>query len=106
MASWKWYEIRGDVVSGYLKSRIPVLARRVETTSRRRGEFKERRRPPRCPVKPGSTPSSGIRDRIRELIEELVEQKRATALRRARYERGGSSGHHPSGSAEVRTEPV
>jgi putative transposase len=36
---------------------------------------------------------SGIRGRIRELIEELVEQELASALGRARYERGGTAGH-------------
>jgi hypothetical protein len=36
---------------------------------------------------------SGIRGRIRELIEELVEQELASALGRARHERGGMSGH-------------
>lgn len=40
----------------------------------------------------------GIRGRIRALIEELVKQEVASALGRARYERGGTSGHrhgHP-----------
>jgi transposase-like protein len=36
---------------------------------------------------------SGIRGRIRERIEELVEQELASALRRARNERGSTSGH-------------
>lgn len=36
---------------------------------------------------------SGIRGRIRALIEELVEEELASALGRARYERGGTSGH-------------
>jgi putative transposase len=36
---------------------------------------------------------SGLRGRIRELIEELVEQELASALGRARYERGGTAGH-------------
>jgi hypothetical protein len=55
--SRKWWEIRGGVVSGYPKPRIPALARRAETTPWRRIASKGRRRPPCLPGKPGSTPS-------------------------------------------------
>jgi hypothetical protein len=78
----------GGVVTGDPKPRMRAL-RRAQTTPERRAALKERRRPPCWPGQAWVEPiESGIRGRIRERIEELVEQELASALRRARDERG------------------
>jgi hypothetical protein len=78
----------GGVVTGDAKLRIRAL-RRAQTTPERRAALKVRRRPPCWPGHAWVEPiESGIRGWIRERIEELVEQELASALRRARDERG------------------